>query len=76
MSCLRKGVSGAFILALEKLIAACGLENLKMSDYGILQEYIPALARTSRETMGVLFGFDRYPLSFDDTVKIFEKAFR
>lgn len=66
----------AFITALKKLIAACGLGDLKMSDYGVRREEIPALAKNARDTMGGLFDLDRYKLSFDDTVKIFEDAYR
>ncbi len=66
----------AFITALKKLIAACGLDGLKMSDYGVRREEIPALAKNARDTMGGLFELDRYKLSFEDTVTIFEKAYR
>ena len=66
----------AFIAALKKLIAACGLDNLKMSDYGVRREEIPALAQNARATMGGLFAVDRYTLSLEDTVTIFENAYR
>lgn len=67
--------AAAFITALKKLIAACGLDDLKMSDYGIQPEEIPELARNARETMGGLFTVDRYTLSFDDTVSIYKNAY-
>ena len=66
----------AFIAALKKLIAACGLDTLKMSDYGVRREEIPALAQNARATMGGLFAVDRYTLSLEDTVTIFENAYR
>lgn len=66
----------AFIVALKKLIAANGLADLKLSDYGITREELPALARNAHETMGGLFEVDRYTLSLDDTIAIFEKAWR
>lgn len=66
----------AFITALKKLIAACGLDDLKMSDYGVRREEIPTLARNARDTMGGLFEVDRYKLSFEDTVTIFDNAYR
>ena len=66
----------AFIAALKKLIAACGLDTLKMSDYGVRREEIPALAQNARATMGGLFEVDRYTLSLEDTVTIFENAYR
>jgi alcohol dehydrogenase len=67
--------AGAFLTALEKMQAACGVETLKMSDYGITGAEIPALAKNARETMGGLFDFDRYRLSFEETVEIYQKAF-
>lgn len=66
----------AFITALKKLIAACGLDGLKMSDFGVRREEIPALARNARDTMGGLFELDRYKLSLEDTQRIFENAYR
>ena len=65
----------AFLAALEKMTKACGMETLKMSDYGITREELPALATNARDTMGGLFEFDRYKLSHDETVEIFAKAF-
>lgn len=65
----------AFLVALGKLIAECGLENLKMSAFGIRREELPTLARNARETMGGLFDLDRYRLSFDETVDILSAAY-
>ena len=66
----------AFITALKKLIAASGLDGLKMSDYGVRREEIPALAKNARDTMGGLFEVDRYKLSSADTEMIFANAYR
>ena len=66
----------AFLTALKELIEACGLSELKMSDYGITAGELPALAENARTTMGGLFGMDRYPLTREDTVEIYRKAFR
>ncbi len=66
---------GAFITALDKLIVACGMDTLKMSDFGMTKEELPELAKNARETMGGLFEIDRYKLSFDDTVEIYADAF-
>lgn len=66
----------AFITALKKLIAACSLDSLRMSDFGVRREEIPALAKNARDTMGGLFELDRYRLSFEDTMQIFENAYR
>ena len=44
-----------FITALEDLQRACGVDNLKMSDYGILEDELETIAVNARETMGGLF---------------------
>ena len=66
----------AFITALKKLISACGLDELKMSDFGIVEDDIPELARNARENMGGLFELDRYELSLEDTMAILKAAYR
>lgn len=66
----------AFIEALKKLLAACGLDGLKMSDFGITRDEIPLLAKNARETMGGLFELDRYKLTLEDTITILERSYR
>lgn len=51
-----------FIRALEAWQRACGVADLRMSDYGISPDEFPAMVRNARETMGFLFPFDREPL--------------
>ena len=65
----------AFLMALDKLREDCGVNRMKLSDYGITREELPELARNARDTMGGLFELDRYKLSFEETVEIYEKAF-
>ena len=43
------------LTALAELQKVCGVDNLKMSDYGITKEECNTLARNARETMGGLF---------------------
>lgn len=66
----------SFVKALVQLQEACGVRDLKMSDYGIRKEDIPALAANARETMGGLFGCDPYSLSYEETVEIMMNAYR
>jgi len=66
----------AFLKALIKLQQDCGVDNLKMSEYGITKEEIPTLAKNARHTMGGLFKFDPCKLSFKDTIEIMEKAYK
>jgi alcohol dehydrogenase len=65
----------AFIAALQKLIANVGLQNLRLSRFGVTKSEIPALARNAMDTMGGLFAVDPYKLSYDDVVSIYKGCF-
>ena len=65
-----------FIVALDALQIACGVADLKMSDYGIVPEEFDALAKNARETMGGLFAANPCELNHENCVKIFERAYR
>lgn len=65
-----------FLTALEELQKACGVDGLKMSDYGIQKEECMTLAQNARATMGGLFKADRVPLSDEACAAIFEKAYQ
>jgi alcohol dehydrogenase len=62
----------AFITALKKLIAAIGLADLKLADYGIKKEEATKLAKNARHTMDFLFTLDPYQMSEQECIKIFE----
>ena len=64
-----------FIAALSELQEQCGVDGLKMSDYGIQPEEFMTLAQNARATMGGLFACDRAPLSDEDCAAIFKKAY-
>lgn len=68
--------AGDFIDALVQLQQACGVAELKMSDYGIARDQLRRYAKNARETMGDLFAMDPVPLSEDDCVAILEKSYR
>lgn len=65
-----------FIRALCDLQKACGVYNLKMSDYGFQPSEFMNLAENARATMGGLFFADPCELSDEDCAKIFEKSYR
>lgn len=65
-----------FVTALVSLQKQCGVDQLKMSDYGIKKENMPQYAANARATMGGLFAGDPVPLSDDDVVAILEKSYR
>ncbi|MPQ43582.1 iron-containing alcohol dehydrogenase [Clostridium tarantellae] len=66
----------AFIKALKKLQKKCGVDNLKMSSYGIKKEEIEDMGQNARDTMGGLFYADPYILSYEETVDIMNKSYR
>ena len=65
-----------FLDALAALQRACGVDALKMSDYGIVPEEFPAMAKNARDTLGALFACDPAPLSDEDVVAIYQKSYR
>lgn len=65
-----------FLTALYDLQKACGVENLKMSDYGFTIDEVDKLARNARETMGGLFLANPCEMTHDDCKSIFERAYR
>lgn len=65
-----------FVDALVALQKACGVDQLKMSDYGITEEELERIATNARETMGALFSVDPIEINHDDTLKILKASFR
>ena len=65
-----------FLTALIALQKACGVDDLKMSDYGIEKSECMTLAVNARETMGGLFLANPCEMSDEDCAGVFEKTFR
>lgn len=65
-----------FVQALVDLQRACGVEDLKMSDYGLKAEEIPAMEKNARETMGMLFAADAFTLTTEDCIAIYQQSYR
>ncbi len=65
-----------FVIALLELQKACGMDNLKMSEYGIEKSEMEALAKNARHTMGGLFACDPAKLSDKDVVEIYNKSYK
>ena len=61
---------------MEQLQIACGVSNLKMSDYHIDNAHMENYAMNAMETMGGLFMMDRYKMDLDDTVSILRQAWK
>lgn len=55
LSCMREEDKPyVFVESLRELQHACGVDNLKMSDYGIRREDFPRLVQLARNAMGGL----------------------
>lgn len=65
-----------FITALLKLQKDCGVDNLKMSDYGFEKSESMKLAVNARETMGGLFLANPCLMSDEECAGIFDKSYR
>ena len=65
-----------FVTALKDLQKACGVDNLKMSDYGIQKDEIGKIADNAYATMGGLYKVDPCTISKEDTIKILEESYR
>lgn len=65
-----------FITALISLEIACGVGELKMSDYGITPDEFMTLAKNARATMGVLFDNDPAQTTDEDIAGIYERSYR
>lgn len=60
----------------EEVYKDCGVDALKMSDFGIRPEECDLLARNARETMGGLFAAAPCALSHADCVAICQNSYR
>lgn len=65
-----------FITALVHLQEACGVADLKMSDYGIMSDEFEKFMHNTREVMGIMFTADRVQMSDEDIVQIFAESYR
>lgn len=65
-----------FITALVRLQEACGVADLKMSDYGIMPDEFEKFMHNTREVMGIMFTADRVQMSDEDIMQIFAKSYR
>lgn len=68
--------AAAFVPALLRLQKACGVDGLKMSDYGIRRADAEIYARNAWATMGGLFELDPHRLTLRQTTAIIKQAWR
>lgn len=65
-----------FLTALENLMIACNVNDVKMSDYGVKREEIPMIVRNARATNAGLFGSDRLEMTEELCIEILEEAYK
>ena len=65
-----------FVDALVQLQKDCGVDDLKMSDYGFEKSECRTLAENARETMGGLYAANPCEMTDDDVAGIFERSYR
>lgn len=65
-----------FIAELERLMAACHVDDLKMSDWGITEDELDAMATNGLSTNAALYAHDPSPLSHDDVLAILRAGYR
>ena len=72
----RASVPEDFLTALSRLQRACGVDGLKMSDWGLVPDEFDAIARNALATTKVLFDHDPAPLEQGDVVAILQESYR
>ena len=64
-----------FIRALKEMQEKCGVDNLRLSEYGIREDDFGALADNALNTMGGLFQLDRVKLNREDIITILKNSY-
>lgn len=64
-----------FIEVLDKFHKDIKADDIKMSDYGVKPDEFEKMAHTALDSMGILFEVDRYELTVEDIVKIYEESY-
>lgn len=65
-----------FLDALKKLQRECGVDGLKMSDYGITPDEFEKFAKNAKDSMSFLFLNDRIQMSEADCISIYKASYK
>ena len=65
-----------FVDALVDLQKACGVDNLKLSDYGMKKEDLPDIAKNAKFAMGGLFQCDPHNFTDDEVLTVLQKSYK
>lgn len=64
------------VSALTELMAACKVDTLKFSDYGITPDEFPKMADNAATAVAGMFKVDRRPMSREECIGIYKAAYR
>ena len=67
--------AGEFVMGLRKLISDSGLDDEKLSGYGVKKDDLRKFAENSFDVMGKLYAITPVEMSVDDVVSIYESAY-
>ena len=65
-----------FLTALANLQRECGVDGLKMSDYGITPDEFEKFAKNAKDSMSFLFLNDRIQMSEADCISIYKASYK
>jgi alcohol dehydrogenase len=65
-----------FLTALAELQKSCNVYELKLSEFGVKEEDLPAIAENAREAAGNLFKVDPVEVTQEDVLTILKKSYR
>lgn len=65
-----------FIDALVRMQKECHVYDLKLSEWGLKEEDLPAMVQNARHTMGALFTLDPRPLTDEEVLAIYQKSYK
>lgn len=65
-----------FLTALSSLMSDCGVDGLRMSDYGISPEHFEPMAENAMTSMKRVFLNDRVSLFKEDVIAIYARSYR
>ncbi|MBO8439005.1 MAG: iron-containing alcohol dehydrogenase [Bacteroidetes bacterium] len=65
-----------FLKALATLQKQCGVDDIKLSDYGIKEDDIPRFIEIARRTVGNLFALDPHLLTDEEVFSIYKDSYK
>jgi len=68
--------AGDLVKILYEMEKECGVESLRMSEYGITKEELEIICRNAVEYQGELFEIEPQPLSRERVMEILERSYR